>query len=120
MITYLYWIFVVTLTLLALYGIGLKFKQWPAALITAAVILITSWIAYTFYLEQIFVKRWGGKMSITVPEGQHHMGATWKDDHLWIENYDPGTNICYFTEYARGNVLEGKVLIKNCNPLMPQ
>lgn len=120
MITYLYWIFLVILALLALYGIGLKLKQWPAALITTTVILIAGWASYTFYLEQVFVKRWGGKMSITVPEGQHHMGATWKDDHLWIENYDPKTNICTFTEYARGNVLEGKVLIKNCNPLMPQ
>jgi hypothetical protein len=44
--------------------------------------------------------------------------ATWKDDNLWIENYDPKTNTCHFREYSKGAMLEGKVLIKNCNPLM--
>ena len=48
-----------------------------------------------------------------------HIAATWKDDNLWIENYDPATNRCIFTEYSKGNLLEGKVTIKNCNPLLP-
>ncbi len=58
-------------------------------------------------------------MSISVPDGQVHIAATWKDDNLWIENYDPATNRCIFTEYSKGNLLEGKVTIKNCNPLLP-
>lgn len=57
-------------------------------------------------------------MSITVPDGQYHVSATWKDDHLWIENYDPETNTCHFSEYSKGNLLEGRVTIKNCNPLI--
>ena len=36
-----------------------------------------------------------------------------------VQNYDPEKNICYFTEYSKGNVLEGRVIIKNCNPLLP-
>jgi len=56
---------------------------------------------------------------ITVPEGQFHLAATWKDDNLWIENYEPATNTCHFNEYSRGNMLQGKVTIKNCNPLLP-
>ncbi len=59
-------------------------------------------------------------MTLSVPEGQLHLGATWKDDNLWIENYDPKTNICHFREYSKGNLLQGKVTIKNCNPLMPK
>jgi len=47
------------------------------------------------------------------------IAATWKDDNLWIENYDPATNRCIFAEYSKGNLLEGKVTIKNCNPLLP-
>jgi len=70
-----------------------------------------------FYFENIFVKRWGGKMSIVVPEGMQHITATWKDDNLWVENYDPKTNRCIFQEYSRGTVLEGKVVLKNCNPV---
>ena len=56
-------------------------------------------------------------MNVTVEEGHQHVAATWKGDNLWIENYDPETNRCIFQEYSRGNVLEGKVVIKNCNPL---
>jgi hypothetical protein len=56
-------------------------------------------------------------MSITVPDGQSHIAATWKDDNLWVENYDPKTNSCYFNEYSKGNLLQGRVVIKNCNPL---
>ena len=70
-----------------------------------------------FRLEPVLVKRWGGVMSISVPEGQHHLGVTWKDDNLWIENFDPGSNTCEFREYSRGDVLQGRVIIKNCNPL---
>ena len=74
--------------------------------------------AYYFHFQQVFVKRYGGVMSINVPEGQLHITATWKDDNLWIENYDPKTNTCHFNEYSRGNLLQGKVTIKNCNPLL--
>jgi len=63
------------------------------------------------------VKRWGGVMAISVPDGQHHIAATWKDDNLWVENYDPKSNTCIFSEYSRGNLLQGRVLIKDCNPL---
>ena len=47
------------------------------------------------------------------------VGATWKDDHLWVENYEPETNTCHFNEYSKGNLLQGRVTIKNCSPLMP-
>ena len=55
-------------------------------------------------------------MSVTVPDGQLHIAATWKDDNLWIENYDPATNTCHFNEYSKDNLLQGKVTIKNCHP----
>ena len=86
-------------------------------LIVAVVLLIIGWSLYTFHFQQVFVRNWGGVMAVTVPKGQRHMSATWKDNNLWIENYDPETNTCYFQEYSKGNLLEGKVTIKNCNPL---
>jgi hypothetical protein len=55
-----------------------------------------------------------------VPDGQKHILATWKDDNLWIENYDPQTNTCHFNEYSKGNLLQGKVTIKNCSPIALQ
>ena len=117
MITYAYWGIAIILTLGILALVGLKFKSWPAAIVLAGLVLMAAWAAYYFHFEQIFVKRWGGVMSLTVPEGQHHITATWKDEHLWIENYDPESNTCIFNEFSKGNMLQGKVTIKNCNPV---
>lgn len=119
MITYLYWALVIGLVIAAIGIAGIKMGNWSVALIGAAAILATGWAAYYFHFQQVFVKRWGGVMVISVPKGQHHIASTWKDDHLWVENYDPATNTCIFSEYSRGNLLQGKVTIKNCNPLIP-
>ena len=120
MITYLYWIAVFALIFTILYFIGHKIDQWKYAFIGAGVIFIIGWSAYYFHFQQIFVKKYGGVMSLSVPAGQYHMGATWKDENMWIENYEPKTNTCYFYEYSKGNLLQGKVTIANCNPLMPK
>ncbi|PID41064.1 MAG: hypothetical protein CR981_04950 [Proteobacteria bacterium] len=119
MITYLYWFLVSAATIAALFLIGVKGGKWKIAVGVAVVLLAAGWATYYFRLEQMFVKRYGGVMTISVPPGQYHLNATWKDDNLWIENYDPQTNTCIFSEYARGNMLEGRVTIKNCNPLLP-
>jgi hypothetical protein len=120
MITYLYWGLVVGLVIATLVVVGIKLDNLKAALIATAVILVVGWGAYYFHFQQLFVKRYGGVMTVTVPAGQHHITATWKDDNLWIENYDPETNTCHFREYSRGNLLEGRVTIRNCNPLLRQ
>lgn len=118
MITYIYWFVVALVALTFLVFLG-RSKYWKAAVITAITILFISWLAYFFHFQQMFVKNYGGVMSIKVPDGQIHIAATWKDENLWIENYDPESNTCYFNEYSKGNMLEGKVVIKNCNPLLP-
>ncbi len=119
MVTYLYWIAIIALAFGLLYFIGYKIEQWKIAAIACASVLFIGFVAYHFHFQQIFVKHYGGVMSVTIPEGEMHIAATWKDDHLWIENYNPATNTCHFREYSRGNLLQGKVTIKNCNPLLP-
>ena len=118
MVTYLYWGLVFALVVAVIVGIGLKVGSLKIALLFAAIITFVGWAAYYFWLQQIFVKRWGGVMSISVPSGQYHIATTWKDDNLWVENYDPETNRCLFSEYSKGNLLEGRVTIKNCNPIV--
>ncbi|MGD2140141.1 MAG: hypothetical protein PVH25_07095 [Burkholderiales bacterium] len=118
MITYLYWGLVIGLVIATLVVVGIKFNSLKAALIMTAVILVFGWGAYYFHFQQVFVKRYGGVMTVSVPDGQRHVAATWKDDNLWVENYDPTTNTCHFNEYSRGNLLQGKVTIKNCNPIV--
>lgn len=120
MVTYLYWTAIFAIVSAVFFGIGIKGKNWKVGSIVAVLIFLVGWGVYYFRLQQTFVKHYGGVMSIRVPEGQHHLGATWKDDHLWIENYDPKTNTCIFSEYSKGNMLQGKVTIKDCNPLIPQ
>lgn len=117
MVTYLYWILVFSLITAALYGFGYKLEQWKPAFISALVVLVIGVFAYYFHFQQVFVKRYGGVMTISVPKDQLHVAATWKDDNLWIENYDAKTNTCHFREYSRGNLLQGKVTIQNCNPI---
>ena len=116
MITYFYWAFVLGLAVSIMVFLT-RSASFRVGGITAAVILLIGWGAYFFHFQQVFVKHYGGVMSVKVPEGQRHITATWKEDHLWIENYDPATNTCHFNEYSKGNLLEGKVTIKNCNPL---
>lgn len=118
MITYLYWFFLIALASGLLYVIGFKMEEWKISVIAAVCIMGIGFIAYHFHFQQVFVKRYGGVMSVTVPEGEFHLAATWKDDNLWIENYKPVTNTCHFREYSRGNLLQGQVTIKNCNPLL--
>jgi len=120
MITYAYWFLIVALIGAVVFFVGFRMDAWKAVFVVSAVILLTGWGAYYFHFEQIFVKKWGGVMSVSVPDGQRHISATWKDENLWIENYDPETNTCHFSEYSKGNLLQGNVQIKNCNPLILQ
>lgn len=120
MITYLYWIVVIAIAGAIFFGVGTKGGNWKVGAIVAMLVLLFGWGGYYFRFQQVFVKHYGGVMSIQVPEGQYHLGTTWKDDHLWIENYDPKSNTCIFSEYSKGNLLQGKVMIKDCNPLVPQ
>ena len=116
MITYFYWTCVILAIAGFVYLVGFKLKNWKVSVIGVLVIGLFGVGAYYFYFEQIFVKRWGGAMSIKIPEGHYHIGATWKYDNLWIENYDPANNRCYLQEHSRAGVLEGKVIFENCNP----
>lgn len=117
MITYFYWAVVIAIAFGLVFLFGGRMNRWKVAGVAALVVLLSGWAAYFFHFQQVFVKRYGGVMTIRVPEGQRHIAATWKDDNLWVENYDPQTNECIFSEYSRGNVLEGRVRIRNCNPL---
>ena len=119
MITYLYWALVIAIAIAVLIIFG-RMNKWKPAFIGCVLVLFAGLLAYYFHFEQVFVKRYGGVMTVNVPKGQQHITATWKEDNLWIENYDPKTNTCHFNEYSKGNLLQGKVTIKNCSPVALQ
>lgn len=118
MITYIYWIVIIAIAFGLLYFIGLKLEELKIAALASLSVLLIGFAAYHFHFQQVFVKRYGGVMSVKVPDGEMHLSATWKDDNLWIENYNPKTNTCHFREYSKGALLQGQVTIKNCNPLI--
>jgi len=120
MVTYLYWFGILALAFGLFYFIGYKIDELKIAAIACVAVLAVGFIAYHFHFQQVFVKRYGGVMTIKVPQGEVHLAATWKDDNLWIENYNPETNTCHFREYSRGNLLQGQVTIKDCNPILRQ
>jgi hypothetical protein len=109
MITYVYWTAIFVLAGVLFYLLAIKAKNWKAGSIALLLVLLVGWSAYYFSLQQKFVKQYGGVMTITIPSGQHHIATTWKGDNLWIENYDPKTNTCIFSEYSKGSILQGKV-----------
>lgn len=119
MITYFYWIVVIGIMAGLAFLLG-RNNKWKPAMIACSIVFFIAFLAYYFHFEQVFVKQYGGVMSITVPDGQQHVLATWKDNNLWIENYDPKTNTCHFNEYSKGNLLQGKVTIENCSPIALQ
>lgn len=119
MLTTFYWIATLIAIFAIFYLIAVRFSKLKPALVVTLLLAVVSYSFYYFYLEQLLVKSYGGSMVINIPEGQYHLGVTWKDDHLWIENYDPIKNECIFREYSRGSMLEGQVKLRNCNPLLP-
>mgnify|MGYP006883057953 CR=1 FL=1 len=101
-----------------LVGWGLwKSGKKTQAPIAALIVTGLFWGAYEMFLENIFAKRYGGTLTITIPEGNKFTGITWKDEDLWYGWYDPKTSECTFREESRYGMLEGKVLIKNCSPI---
>lgn len=118
MITYFFWFALLSL-MIAIGALTYKTRFWKTGGILGAVIFLGLWSMYHFKWQQIWVKNFGGTMTISVPKGLIHIGTTWKDENIWIENYDPKTNICYFSEYSKGHLLEGKLVIKYCNPALP-
>lgn len=118
MITYLYWFCVLSVGVFVAWGISRYFKM-KYGIVGALIVVLIGWSMYTFRYQQYFVKNLGGVMTINIKEGLIHIQATWKDDNLWVENYDPVKKECYFSEYAKGNLLQGQVTLKNCNPLLP-
>ena len=117
MITYGYWVILIVVSFVVFMAAH-KAAGNKTAVVFTVITLLLGWSMHEFYFEQIFVKRWGGTMSISTPTGEMHIGATWKDDNLWINTFDPKTNKCYFREISRGNVLQGQVVISDCSPLL--
>lgn len=85
--------------------------------IAPVIVLALGFLLWTGVLQNISARRWGGTMTVTLPDKAQLMTMTWKEDSLWVMYYDPSTQKCVFAEDSRLGVLQGDVQVKNCNPL---
>lgn len=67
--------------------------------------------------DQTITRQFGGTTNVSIPEGTMFVGITWKENDLWVTYFDPKSGKCYFKEQSRVGVLEGQVIISNCNPV---
>lgn len=92
-------------------------KKWLYSVAAFVGIGVFAFLVWTGYLENMAARRWGGTMTVALPERAQLISMTWKDDSLWILYYDPVTQKCLFTEDSRLGVLQGAVQVKGCNPV---
>jgi len=94
-----------------------KAGQVKKGAIIGIIIFISSIIVYKAFLEQILAKSYGGNYTVVVPDGMRFYNITWKDSDLWVGWYDPKEKECVFKEDSKFNILQGKITIKNCEPI---
>ena len=76
MLTYFYWAGVAALVILSLGLVGAAMGRWRSTTVLATTALILGSATYYLQFQQIFVKRWGGVMTITAPDGHVHLAVT--------------------------------------------
>lgn len=94
----------------------LQKKGFKYQVSSSAIILMISIFIYNTFFEQMIVKQYGGTMSVDIPDGAQFMNVTWKDNDVWLLWHDPVSGNCVFKEESKRGLLQGKIIINNCNP----
>lgn len=68
--------------------------------------------------DQYVTRTFGGETKLEIPSGTQLVSMTWKGTDLWYLYYNPETNRCVFQESSAVGMMEGSVVIQNCNPVM--
>lgn len=89
----------------------------PFSMLSVLVILgVVASIGVTLFGgSQAASRRLGATTSLAIPPGAQLVSMTWKEDSLWHLYYLPAENKCVFRESAPLGVLEGSVVVQNCN-----
>lgn len=82
----------------------------------AAIVAVVGLVGLTG-CEQYVAKKFGGTAELKIPEGSQLVNVTWKQESIWYLVYFENTNTCHFNESSSVGVLEGTVVIKDCNPI---
>lgn len=72
----------------------------------------TTWYLYTHSIRGLSM---GGSVHITEPKGSVHIHTQWKSQSVWHEYYTPADNTCVLQEVSGYGVVEGSIIVDNCN-----
>ena len=86
--------------------------------IAAAIVGVVMTSSYYTLLENMFARKFGGTLDVSIPANEYLLGVSWKGEDSWILTYDPVSKNCYYREESKFSTLEGKVRINNCKPLI--
>lgn len=125
MAIYVYFILLVVIVGLAggivyVYAGGGLIKRMMKALTAALLVFAAGWSFWEFYLGNTVARRFGGTLTVELPENAKFVNATWKEDSVWITYYETLTKRCVFKEFSRMGLVEGDVIIPNCDPVLIQ
>lgn len=82
-----------------------------AVIIAAAVLALAG-------CDQYATRTFGGETKINIPTGTQLVSMTWKGTDLWYLYYTPENNRCVFQESSTVGVMEGSVVVENCNQIV--
>jgi hypothetical protein len=102
------------------YAGGSQLKRLAKAVGSALLVGVVGWSFWEFYLGNTVARRFGGTLTVELPTNAQFLGATWKEDSLWVTYYEPQAKRCVFKEFSRMGLVEGDVVIPNCNPELAQ
>jgi len=81
-----------------------------AGLVASAVATFIGW-------DQSTARHMGGSMTMEIPPGAQLVSMAWKGETLWNLYYLPADGRCVFKEVSPLGVLDGSVVVPNCNPV---
>jgi hypothetical protein len=102
------------------YAGGSQLKRLGKAVGSVLLVGVVGWSFWEFYLGNTVARRFGGTLTVELPTNAQFLGATWKEDSLWVTYYEPQAKRCVFKEFSRMGLVEGDVVIPNCNPELAQ
>lgn len=100
------------------YARGGKLKRLGKVIGSALLVFAVGWSFWEYYLGNTVARRFGGTLTVELPANAKFLSATWKEDSLWVTYFEPQSKRCVFKEFSRMGLVEGDVVIPNCDPIL--
>jgi hypothetical protein len=112
------WFCLMLVIMIGIVNFGYRKPFSTKAYIAAGVVGIIMTFSYYAFLENIFARKFGGTLDVSIPKDEYLIGISWKNEDSWILTYDSVSKNCYYREESKFSTLEGKIRVSNCKPLI--